>query len=90
MADTRRQTREDATDNAPAQSAYRQSQDENQAQVQSDAAPDASAPRQVVETSDRAEGRGSSANGTPAFDEAEGTERRRLYKEGAEIVSRID
>jgi hypothetical protein len=94
MADPRRQTREDATGNtlesARAQAEDRQNQDDNQAQRQSDAPPDASTERQVVETSDRAEGRGSSANGTPAFDEADGAERRRLYKEGAEIVSRID
>ena len=40
---------------------------------------------------DRAGGRGSSANGVPAFDEDDGRERRRQYDEnGAEIVSRID
>ena len=94
MADPRRQTREDATDSTPdgarAHAEDRQNQDDNQAQRQSDAAPDALSTRQVVETSDRADGRGSDANGTPAFDEGEGAERRRLYKEGAEIVSRID
>jgi hypothetical protein len=66
--------------------------EENAAQRQSDAAPDAVAERDagLVESSDRADGRGSSANGTPAFDDAEGEERRKLYRNGAEIVSRID
>jgi hypothetical protein len=94
MADPGRQTKEDATDNtadrAQGRAAARESQEDNQAQRQSDAASDAASERQLVEASDREDGRGSSANGTPAFDEVEGAERRRLYKEGAEIVSRID
>jgi hypothetical protein len=64
--------------------------EENDAQRQSDAPPDAVAEGDLVESSDREGGRGSSANGTPAFDEADGKQRRKLYKEGAEIVSRID
>jgi len=82
MADQNRKTREDAADNV----------EDNDAQRQSDAPPDAVAEgqRQVVEASDREDGRGSTANGTPAFDEADGELRRKLYKEGAEIVSRID
>jgi hypothetical protein len=66
--------------------------EENAAQRQSDAAPDAVAERagDLVESSDREDGRGSSANGTPAFDDAEGEQRRKLYKDGASIVSRID
>lgn len=40
---------------------------------------------------DRAGGRGSSANGVPAFDEASGDERRRQYKDNdADLVSGID
>jgi hypothetical protein len=94
MADPSRQTKEDATnisaDAARARADDRDSQEENQAQRQSDATPDAASERQLVEASDREDGQGSTANGTPAFDEAEGAERRRLYKEGAEIVSRMD
>jgi len=30
------------------------------------------------------------ANGVPAFDEAEGEERKKLYRDGATLVSRID
>ena len=44
-----------------------------------------------TQQSDRAEGRGSDANGVPEFDEAAGEERKRLYEEtGSPIVSRID
>ena len=32
----------------------------------------------------------STANGTPAFDEAEAERRRKLYDDGAELVSKID
>lgn len=40
---------------------------------------------------DRAGGRGSSANGVPAFDEAGGGERRRQYNDNdADLVSRLD
>ena len=42
------------------------------------------------EESDRDRGRGSTANGIPAFDEDDGPRRRRHYDEGAEQVSRID
>jgi hypothetical protein len=62
--------------------------EENEAQRQSDAAPDAAAER--TQTSDRADGRGSTANGVPASDDADGAARRKLYKDGAGIVSRID
>jgi hypothetical protein len=66
--------------------------EENAAQRQSDAPPDATAePRgDRLNTSDRAEGRGSDANGIPAFDEADGENRKRLYDNGADLVSRID
>ena len=63
----------------------------NQAQRQSDAPPDATASEETLrETSDRAGGRGSTANGIPEFDEAEGDQRKKLYKDGAKLVSRID
>ena len=66
--------------------------EENRAQRDSDAAPDASMePRgDRMNNSDRAHGRGSDANGVPEFDEAAGELRKKQYNEGAEIVSRID
>jgi len=69
-----------------------QPQEENAAQRQSDATPDVVGGREIapLESSDREGGRGSDANGTPAFDEAEGDERRKLYEKGATLVSRID
>lgn len=65
---------------------------ENQAQQQSDAPPDATAGRNegIVGSSDRDDGRGSTANGIPASDEAEGQQRRKQYEEGAGIVSSLD
>jgi hypothetical protein len=67
----------------------RNNREENQGQAQSDAAPDA------VDTGGREEhgregGRGSDANGVPAFDEADGDKRKRHYRDGAELVSGID
>jgi hypothetical protein len=62
----------------------------NQAQRQSDAPPDATTREQLGGTSDRAGGRGSTANGIPEFDEAAGDERKKLYKDGAKLVSKID
>ena len=66
--------------------------EENRAQRDSDAAPDASVePRgDDFNNSDRAGGRGSDANGLPAFDEASGDLRKKQYNEGAELVSKID
>jgi hypothetical protein len=67
--------------------------EENQAQRQSDAAPDgigADATEDPSEQSDRANGAGSDANGIPAFDEADGERRKKLYREGASEVSRMD
>jgi hypothetical protein len=71
--------------------------EENKAQRQSDAPADAVAgerPEELlganVAANDRADGRGSDANGAPAFDEAEGARRRKLYEDGAELVSKID
>ena len=66
--------------------------EENRAQRDSDAPPDASVePRgDAITNSDRADGRGSDANGIPEFDEAEGETRKKLYDDGAELVSRID
>lgn len=64
----------------------------NRAQRDSDAAPDATSEPgdDRLNNSDRADGRGSDANGIPAFDEAEGEQRKKLYDEGAGLVSRID
>ena len=42
------------------------------------------------EESDRERGRGSDANGVPAFDEADGAQRKRQYNDGATLVSGID
>ncbi|HEX7123953.1 MAG TPA: hypothetical protein VF178_16365 [Gemmatimonadaceae bacterium] len=66
--------------------------EDNDAQRQSDATPDAvgEGGGEAFEDSDRAGGRGSTANGVSAFDEDEGKERRKLYKEGATLVSRTD
>jgi hypothetical protein len=67
--------------------------EDNRAQRDSDAAPDASMESRgndAMNNSDRAGGRGSDANGIPEFDEAAGGLRKKQYDEGAEIVSRID
>lgn len=67
--------------------------EDNRAQRQSDAPPDAiggGREGRGGEESERDGGRGSDANGVPAFDEADGERRRRAYDNGAEIVSRID
>lgn len=71
----------------------------NRAQSQSDATPE-EIPRHVNANregerdfkalSDRAKGRGSSANGIPEFDEDAGAKRKKQYDDGAEIVSGID
>ncbi len=62
--------------------------EENRAQRDSDAPADATV--EPGELSDRTEGRGSDANGVPAFDEADGEKRKALYRDGAELVSKID
>jgi hypothetical protein len=66
--------------------------EENRAQRDSDAPPDATAEVRgdALNSSDRADGKGSDANGIPAFDEADGEKRKKLYKDGATLVSRID
>jgi hypothetical protein len=67
--------------------------EDNPAQARSDAPADEAADRlnpDFTEQSDRAHGRGSDANGVPEFDEAAGEQRKKLYRDGAEIVSRID
>ena len=71
--------------------------EDNAAQRQSDAPGPESNPvasdrsEGPAEESDRADGRGSSANGVPAFDEDDGAERRRQYeKNDAGLVSGID
>lgn len=62
--------------------------EENRAQRDSDAPADATVEPGVL--TDRTEGRGSDANGIPAFDEADGEKRKALYRDGAELVSKID
>lgn len=66
--------------------------EDNQAQVQSDAQPDAAAGTGggAREETDRDRGRGSTANGVPVFDEDDGALRKRQYKDGADLVSGID
>ena len=64
--------------------------EDNPAQRQSDAPPDATGRDDVTIPSDRSGGRGSDANGIPEFDDARGEQRRKQYKDGAEIVSGID
>ena len=68
-----------------------QPQEENASQRQSDATPDVVAAREVspIDSSDADMSRGSDANGTAAFDEVEGEERRKLYEKGATLVSKI-
>ena len=67
--------------------------EDNPAQAGSDATPDEVGHRgdDFTQRSDRAEGRGSDANGVPEFDEVEGEERKKRYERtGSPIVSRID
>ena len=68
--------------------------EDNPAQARSDATQDEGGDRldpDWTQQSDRADGRGSVANGIPEFDEAEGEERKKLYEQtGSPIVSRID
>jgi hypothetical protein len=68
--------------------------EDNRAQAQSDATADEVGDRldpDFTQQSDRANGRGSDANGIPEFDEVEGEERRKRYEQtGSPIVSRID
>jgi len=68
--------------------------EDNRAQAQSDATADEVGGRlepDYTEQSDRAHGAGSDANGIPEFDEADGENRKKRYRDsGATIVSRID
>ena len=68
--------------------------EDNRAQAQSDATADEVGGRlepDYTEQSDRAHGAGSDANGIPEFDEADGENRKKRYRDtGAKIVSRID
>ena len=67
--------------------------EDNAAQRQSDAPgdPTSSVGRaRTGEESDRDGGKGSTANGVPAFDEDSGEQRRKQYDEGAGLVSGID
>jgi hypothetical protein len=68
----------------------RNDHDDNPAQVQSDAPPDAVGGGGSREESDRAGGRGSTANGVPASDEDAGAKRRKQYDNGAGLVSSMD
>jgi hypothetical protein len=63
--------------------------EDNPAQRQSDVVA-AEGPEGFREESDRIGGKGSTANGIPAGDEADGGARRRAYDSGAELVSKID
>ena len=76
----------------PLESVIANNPEDNRAQRDSDAPPDATsdAGGREFNNSDRAGGRGSDANGVPSFDESEGAQRRRQYKDGAELVSGID
>ena len=66
--------------------------EDNRAQRDSDAPRDATDPSSDdrLSNSDRSGGRGSDANGLPAFDDAAGDRRKQQYNDGAELVSRID
>jgi len=67
--------------------------EDNPAQATSDATADEVGDRldpDWTEQSDRAHGQGSDANGVPEFDEAAGEQRKKLYRDGAARVSRID
>ncbi|MEP6917086.1 MAG: hypothetical protein ABJC89_15650 [Acidobacteriota bacterium] len=72
----------------PLEEAVGNNPEEHQAQRNSDAPSDVVG--DVSEGSDRAGGIGSDANGVPAFDEADGDHRKKLYRAGATLVSRID
>jgi hypothetical protein len=62
---------------------------ENPAQQQSDAPPDATVDTDIVHRQEE-KGHENDASGIAAFDEADGEQRRRQYKEGSTIVSRLD
>jgi hypothetical protein len=76
----------------PMEQVIAESPETNRAQRDSDAPPDATSEPgdDRLNNSDRADGKGSDANGIPPFDEAEGERRKKLYDQGAGIVSRID
>jgi hypothetical protein len=69
-----------------------ENRESNRAQRDSDAPPDATTDPGIDRSniSDRARGQGSDANGIPEFDETDGERRKKLYDEGADLVSRID
>ena len=76
----------------PLDDAVVENREDNRAQRESDAPPDATVDEDSnrLNNSDRADGRGSDANGVPAFDDADDQRRRKLYDDGADLVSRID
>jgi hypothetical protein len=85
---------EESIGDRPTEDLVNSNPEDNRAQRDSDAQPDETnrgdLTEEPSERSDRAHGRGSDANGVPAFDEADGERRRRLYDEGAGLVSRTD
>lgn len=67
--------------------------EDNPAQARSDAPADEVGDRldpDYTKESDRADGRGSDANGIPEFDERAGELRKKQYRDGAKIVSGLD
>jgi hypothetical protein len=64
--------------------------EEHQAQRQSDAPPDAGAGREGERLRGEDQRGGSTANGVPASDAADGELRRKQYRDGAELVSGMD
>jgi hypothetical protein len=77
----------------PLENAVHENAEQNRAQSQSDATPEeipGGRDRDFRELSDRARDRGSTANGVPEFDEDAGSQRKRQYDGGAEIVSGTD
>lgn len=66
--------------------------EENQAQRQSDATPDAGAGPEgdLLRGGEPRGNRGSTANGVSAEDDADGELRKRQYREGADLVSGMD
>lgn len=91
--DMAQQTEQPRPHGDPMENLVKGNPEDNQAQRQSDVPPDAiggDVTEDPSEQSDRANGAGSDANGITSFDEADGERRKKLYDEGADIVSRID
>jgi hypothetical protein len=86
------QSERPAPEGDPLEDAAVANPEENQAQRNSDAPADAvgDVVGDASQRSDRDGGRGSDANGVPAFDDVDGENRKKLYRDGATLVSRID